>query len=425
MLPSHWMKTAAAVVYFACIAVVLTHCGRLTRSAGEPPVKISTDGKTGKDETEPSVLERIARLESERNAREAERAKRRAAHATLEAALLAMATRDIPDALDELAAAAAAFRRKLPDLARLTKEQGWEREAPVKQALARARALTGDYHAADREAQKGRDGPTLHSASDIEALEKRIAAFKQEGEDFAEFVKALPPLYGKVPQDLLLTAMESVARAALPADAFDPCARDPAACPKPPPPPAPRPPVPPPPVPRPPVSPLPPPSPTYCVTRAPPHGVDLLAQPEMSAGIVVRLRLGTCGITLAGGRIRPYSTYRSTMLVKVHVQGKTGWLPEDSIAAPSAPVPKRDRDDGQADVRPGRRYCVDGLRLGGQRLPLLRRPRPRARVIAEIRPTSCRLTATGRQSRDGDWIEVTHDAGYTGWVMRGGVRPYR
>jgi hypothetical protein len=422
MLPSHWMKTAAAVIYFACIAIVLAHCGRLTRSADQPPVKASHDDQAGKDRTPSSVLDRLAQLENERKAHEAERAKRRAAHEKLEAALLAMATRDIPGALDELAAAAAAFRRKLPDLARLTKEQGWEREAPVKDALARARALTGDYYAADREAQKGREGPTLHSASDSEALEKRIAAFKQGGEDFAEFVKALPPLYGKVPHDLLLTAMDAIARAALPADAFDPCARDPAACPKPPPPPAPLPTVPRTPVPPAPVPPLPPaPPPTYCITQAPSHGVDLLAQPEMSAGILLRLPLGTCGITLAGGRIRPYSTYRSTMLVKVEVRGKTGWLPEKSITAPSAPAPKRDRPEWQAGVHPGERSCVDGGRL----LPLLQRPRPRARVIAQVLPTSCHLTATGRQSRDGDWIEVTHDYGLTGWVMRGDVRPYR
>jgi heme oxygenase len=352
MLLNHWMKAGLVLLYAILLAFVLSQCGRLGEPALQAPKKAALlPGQTPAKEKGPaSVWERAAEHDRESKAYARSKAKRRADHAKLEAHLAVMARTHIPAALEELVETASAFRRKLPGLQHLTKEEQWEREAPGKEALARARALTADYYAADREAQKGRDEPTLHSAVEADALARRIEAFKRGGEAFAALAKPLPPLYGKVPEDLLLKAIEAIARAALPADAFDPCAHDAAACPKPPPP-----------------SPPPPPS----LTPPPPP-------PPASVS-----------------------------------EGTTG--PAFSVAPPpDVPV-----------ARPGQRYCVDRWRLEGPYLPLRARPAPGAPPIVQVLPTSCRLTATGGQSRDGRWLELMHDAGYTGWAARGNVRPYR
>lgn len=415
MLASHWMKAAFVFLHLAAVAFALSHCGRPVGTT-PPPVE-----NTGKEMGLSPVWERAAERQKERTAHTLKRAKDRADHEKLEAELRTIAKIHIPAALDEFAEAASAYRRKVPDLARLKKEEQWEREAPVKEALVRARALTADYYTADREAQKGREGPTLHAAEDADALAKRIDGFKKGGDDFGAFAKQLPPYYGKVSEDLLLKAIEAIARAALPADAFDPCARDASACPKPAPPPTPPPPKTLPPTEPPPPAPMVVASSGYCVTSAPTHGIGLLAHPQMSAPLLLRLSPGQCGITPTGRRARPYSTYRTATLLEVEVNGKTGWVREGTIG------PGSSNGFGPAGnlTVPDQRYCVNGWRFGGQSLPLLTRPNPRAPTIVEILPTSCRLTATGRESRNGAWLEVMHDYGYAGWVRRGDLRSYR
>jgi hypothetical protein len=330
MLASHWMKFAAVFLWFGATLLVLSHCSRLmgpgSQAEKEPPPGLE---KATKEGGKIPAAERKRQLDEERKAHEHQRAREQAEYRRLEAILLAMLKTDIPPALDELAEAAAAYKRKLPDLKHLKKQEQWEREAPVKAALARARKLTEEFYAIDREAQqKGREGPTLHSAPDTDALRKRTETLKRGGEELGEFVKALPPLYGKVPESLLLAAIDSIARAALPADAFDPCARDAAACPKPPPPPPP-----------PPAPPAPPKVAGYCIADAPPRGAPLLDRPEMSALVLTRLPLGRCGLRLTGRRMRPHSTYRSTTLLEVEVNGRIGWIAEAVIAPASSEAP--------------------------------------------------------------------------------------
>jgi hypothetical protein len=332
MLASHWMKAAFVLLHLAAVAFALSHCGR---PAGTAP---TTAGKPEKDKGKSPAWERAAQREKERKAHELAVAKRRADHQKLEAELRAIAKIHLPAALDELAEAAAAYRRKISDLARLKKEEQWEREGPVKEALARARALTADYYAADREAQKGRDGPTLHPAEDADALAKRIDAFKRGGEEFGAFAKLLPPLYGKIPEKLLLEAIEVMARAALPADAFDSCARDPSTCPKPPPPP-PAPPVA--------VSPVAPPAPPVAAVKsgacvrasASPHHLTVHTDPDTTAAVITRLAPRQCGILRTGFTDAYHGPAGWSAWEEINVNGHTGWIREGVLPPAAGPAP--------------------------------------------------------------------------------------
>lgn len=242
MLLRHWMKAGLVFLYLAAIVWILHQCSRLFEPAprpipvrtpelvpaprmGEPPVK---------PESKTSISARARDRAEKRHAHEADLMRRRAAYLALEADLPLMLQNDIPAALDELAKVATQYRHKRSDLKYLSKAEQWEREIPIKDALARARDLTTDFFATDREAQKGREGPTTVLPSQINALTKRLEAFKRGDEEITSFAAALPALYGKVPERLMLSAIDAMARTVLPADAFDPC-RDPKAstCPKP------------------------------------------------------------------------------------------------------------------------------------------------------------------------------------------------
>ena len=349
MLTRHWIRAALVLLYLLALLWVLSQSDRLselaTSSALPPPAPPSTTGKPADQQSKPSLAERARQRAEERKTHERKLAARRAEYRRLEADLAQMAAGDIPAALEELALAAAAFKRKLPDLKRLTKEERQDREAPVKEALARARALTADYYAADREAQKGREGPTLHSPADIYVLTERTQAFKKGEEEIGAFAKALAPLHGKVPESLLLAAFDAITRWALPAEAFDPC-RDPAACPKPPPPSPPQPP--------PTADPAPPPTnrflpgapqpprirpapvgPTFCADRkrlAPRRWLPLREEPSPDAPIVARIPAGACGLAPTGRRgffEHPFG--RTRWLEVTDAAGNRGWAPDADL----------------------------------------------------------------------------------------------
>jgi hypothetical protein len=227
MLASHWMKAAAVFLYIIATAWVLTQCDRLMEPA--PNHKTPTAKHDARKDVASAALSEPARLRDiKRRAHDEAVAKRRARYRALEADLLEMIKTDLPAALAELAHAAIRYRNKLSDLKHLTKAEQWERETPVKEAHARVRSLTEEWYKVDLEAQKEREGPTLNSATDMEALTKRLAAFKRGGEEIGAFAASLASLHGKVPEGLLLSAIDAIPRAVLPKDYLDPC-RDPQA----------------------------------------------------------------------------------------------------------------------------------------------------------------------------------------------------
>jgi len=326
MLVAHWMKAAAIFIYVAATAFVLSQCNRLL---GPPRLATAIPEPRVEDkETVPPspILQRAEERARERKEHVKVLARQHAEHLRLEAHLVDMLQSDIPAALADFAGAAVRFRNKLSDLKHLKTAEQWEREAPVKEALKRARDLTGEWYALDREAQKGRDGPTLHAPADIDALTQRIAAFKRGGEDIVEFAGALPALYPRVPKALMVSAIDVIARVALPQNAFDPC-RDPAACPKP----APKPfaaEVPPP-------GPMPtnlklPSGPVYCVDRqtlAPHRSVALHEEPAPDSFVISRIPAGTCGLTGTGTRgFHEAGFAREPWLEVIDRDGNRGWV---------------------------------------------------------------------------------------------------
>lgn len=154
-------------------------------------------------------------------------------------------------------------------------------------------------------------------------------------------VELLPPLYGRVPEELLANAIEAIARAALPADAFDSCARDAAACPKPPPPP----PLPPLPPPLPPA--VPPPAPPVAAIKsgvcvrasAPPRHLTVHADPDSTAAVVTRLAPGQCGIHRTGFKDAYAGASGWSTWEEVNVDGYTGWIREGVLAPRSGRSP--------------------------------------------------------------------------------------
>ena len=134
MLATHWIKTGVFLLYIAILLFVISQCGRLTGTDPPSPTPVTPgpkDKEVAKATAELSVWERAQARERERKAHEAKMAKRRADYEKLEAELAAMIKNDIPAALDELAGAACAYRRKIPDLQHLKKEEQWVREAPL------------------------------------------------------------------------------------------------------------------------------------------------------------------------------------------------------------------------------------------------------------------------------------------------------
>jgi len=326
MLVTDWMRAAAIFLYVAAMIFVLSQCNRLLEPA-RPKAGISIPKEeASKADIKSPILERAEERAKKRKEYEKELARQRAAHHRLEAHLTTMVQTDIPAALGELASSAVKFRNKLSDLKHLKKPDQWERETPVKEALARNRDLTSEWYGLDREAQKGRDGPTLHSSSDIEALTKRIDLFKRGGEEIAEFAGALPVFYPKVPETLMLSALDAIARVALPKDAFDPC-RDPSACPKPAPSPVAAAFPPPPPIP---TNVKPPSGPTYCVDHhalAPHRTVALHEEPTPDSYVLSRVLAGSCDLTRTGRRgFHETAFARELWLEVVDRHGNRGWV---------------------------------------------------------------------------------------------------
>jgi len=394
MLPRHWMKAGLIFLYFMAVLWVLNQCTRLLTPVEppKPPPRAELPPPAGKSPPKPTVqpdlLEQGRLRAQKRNARETARAERRTRYLALEADLAAMMQSDIPAALRELGQAAARYINKLSDLKRLKPSDRWERETPVKEAHALAQSLAQEWYKIDLEAQKDRQGPTLYTSADVDGLTKRLAAFKRGEEEIEAFASALAPLHGKVPENLMLSAIDAIPRAVLPKDAFDPC-RDPTACQKPPA-----------------EAPAQPEAPPSCVSIfAPARDLAVFAHPDLAAPVLTHLSPGQCGLVLTR-RTQTYSNVSGwTALAQITVDGKTGWVRDRIIGEqpPHLPAP--------------RRYCVNGARLEDAHLPLLMDPYPRAPVIARIASTSCRLTATGREAGRGLWLEVTHDYGYTGWVQ--------
>lgn len=250
MLVSHWAKAIAIFVHLFATAWVLSQCERLSRpaqSAGQAkavtlPATGKHDGRAEKlptsahrkdEDMAPAFVSPEARRRAQLRKAHAEAlAERRVRYQALEAELVELSEKDIPGVLAELAQAVVRYRNKLSDLQRLKKAEQWERETPVKEAHARARTLTEEWYKIDFEAQKEREGPTLHVPTEAEALTKRLQAFKRGEEGIEPFAASLAALLGKVPESLLLSAIDAIPRAVLPKNAYDPC-RDPSACPKP------------------------------------------------------------------------------------------------------------------------------------------------------------------------------------------------
>ena len=400
-----WMRAGAILLHLVATAWVLSQCDRLMKPADQTKAHpkaashaMPAKEQGGQDDAKTGMSEQAKLRAEKRKKHEDALAQHRAQYLALEADLAAMIQTDIPAALGELANAAQRYRNKLSDLKQLKKTDQWARETPVKDALARARGLTEEWYRIDFEAQKHREGPTLHSPPDIEGLTKRLAAFKRAGEEIESFAAALAPLHGKVPEVLMLSAIDAIPRAVLPKDAFDPC-RDPAACPKPA--------V---------VQPLEPLKPTYCIAHSSDRRVALLARPELAAFVTKGLAPGQCGIMPTGRKAASNGTYGYARFIEVEVEGRTGWIGEGSITIPSGAVEHLAAPSTLRDQR----YCVDGSR---EPLPLRDRPSTRAPAIVHVLPTSCKLTGTGREAADGRWIEVTHEWGYTGWLQAHNLRP--
>jgi hypothetical protein len=215
-----WMRSLAMLLYCFGIAAVINSCRQATPASMSPPAAAPPSNATD------------TRLLSRRKQLDAELHKRRAALARLEAELLQLSA-DFPALLHDLAREAMRFTAKTPELQRLEPRARWEREAPVKQALTRVRAVVSDYHRLDAEAQKERDEPTLYTGAISAALSARIISHPRHADDTPHaFADDVQRLLGKVPEALLLEALDVLARKALPTDSFDPC-RDPAQCPKP------------------------------------------------------------------------------------------------------------------------------------------------------------------------------------------------
>ena len=321
MLASDWMKTLALLVYLLATAWVLSQCDRILAPADrKPPQTLSISDPAGSDakspkETPAAQISEEAKMRAEnRKAHWQELARRRARYLALEADLADMIKNDLPAALAELASNALRYRTKLSDLKRLSPQDRWDREAPVKEAHARARALSVEWHRLELEAEKGREGPTLHNEPDMQMLAKRMAAFKRGGEEIEPFAAALAPLHGKVPEAMLLAAIDAVPRGVLPGDAFDPC-RDPAACPK-----------------DAVAEPAEPETSTYCITPSLGRPVTLLKRPELAAFMLMRLAPGQCGLLPTGRKAASNGTYGYARFIEVEVDGRTGWIGEGAIS---------------------------------------------------------------------------------------------
>src|SRR5262249_11483204 len=136
----------------------------------------------------------------------------------------------------------------------------------------------------------------------------------------------------------LLKAIAAIARAALPADAFDPCARDASSCPKPPPPPVPK------------VATVAPDAPLattppgVCVpASAPLPLLSVHEEPDTKTRLVARLAPGQCGIAQAHLHALPFHGH-GTGWEKVTVGGKTGWIRLGVLPSPYARPPAFDDD---------------------------------------------------------------------------------
>ena len=218
MLVSHWMKAVVIAVYLVAMLWVLN---RYT-SLFQHPLQ---DAHLPAAEIDPRARARAAK----QKAFEEEMSRRQATYRALEADLAAMLKTDLPLAIHELAVAAARFRLKRSDLARLKAVDQWAREHPVKEALARTKELTAEWHQIDLEAQQSREGPSPYATDMIERHTQNLKAFRRSEIEIDAFAASLPPLYGKVPEDLIVAALDALAAGVLPADAFDPC-RTPGAC---------------------------------------------------------------------------------------------------------------------------------------------------------------------------------------------------
>lgn len=418
MLITHWTRLAAVLLYLAGVVLVLAKCTQVfQRRAVE----------TASPPDPPAVLEPDQTHLEKRKLHLRKLAERRAAQQRHEADLKALAEVDIPHAVVELATEAARYRRKRPDLERLSEPERWERETPVKEALARASELVVEYYATDRLAQKGRDGPTLYHSDDANALTANLGALQRAGEDdLKDAAAVLPTFVGRVPEKLMLSALDAIARTALPADAFDPC-RNPKACPKPPaPPPAAAAPPPPAPVARAALA--------LCV-KAGARGPDLEVrrQPDPFAEVFARLRPRQCGIEPTGHKDAYNTPWGPTAWRQIIVDGDTGWV-KDGVLTPaggSAMIPQMAKPSMpiRAGVPPGPRYCADAARLRGHSLPLRLAPDPNSPALRWLPPGACSIVGTGRTQHYQEafrrtlWLEIIDHDGTPAWVSAPYVRP--
>jgi SH3-like domain-containing protein len=421
------MKAAALILYVGGIVLILNQCTPTApdRTVAEKASLTKPTAAAPKPD-ESSLMSEQARARAEKKKQhDRHLAERLAVHQRLEADLKTLAQTEIPVAIGELASEATRYRNKRSDLKHLDKRAQWDRETPVKNALARARELIGEYYATDREAQKGRDGPTTYVDADSQALAKRLQEFKKDAEAFGSFAADLPAFVGKVPEKLALSALDSIAQMVLPADAYDPC-RDPAACPKA----------------------VVPDEPAaalstadrvlrLCVSAtANPGDLAVYDQPDTTARIIARLRPGQCDVAATGHKDAYNTPWGRSAWQRISLDGKTGWVREGVLSSKAvAGTPSMigsDTANGlERAASSGSRYCVSTERVNGSPLALRTRPDPAAPRIAHIAPTSCLLTATGREAHYADrtgrtlWLEIRHDHGPSGWVNANFLRRAR
>lgn len=412
-----WWKLAALLLYAIAFAIVLSKCTRVFETAPEPtpPPSKSKTPPNPENEPPPSAEERRRLKEQEEHTRRVD--ERRKAYDRREAELKTLRQTHLPVAIAELATEATRYRNKLSDLPRLTEPERWEREVPVKEALAHAKQLLVDDERIDREAQKERPTATEYSDDEVQSFMTRLAEFKRGGEELAKFAGALPVFIGHVPEPLIVSAVEAVAHSVLPPNAFDPC-RDPKACPKP---------------------------------EAPPKTIALSEQePEIKIYMtvvswsnwydrIVRSKPGANGLNVA--RLDPGDQVRWTGRKEFEfIPGKPraewyevsgenfkGWilaavLQKERGSSLNRALLQTTAFPGVPTTPRGPRYCADAFRLRGEPLPVHVAPDPHSRTLVRLPPRSCTITSTGAEffypdpSGSALWLEVLDDAGTIGWV---------
>jgi hypothetical protein len=222
MLATHWMKSAALLLYLLGILFIMHQCTHVFDGGTRRP-KPTLSVRDPHQDLPQAITREEREREERRQQHERETAQRRATQKAREAALHTMRTTDLPRAIDEYAKEALRYRNKLSDLARLSPSEQSERETPVKDARTYAYKLVLDYQSLDRDAQKGREGPTDYLDDEVALFMQRLTEFSNTRKDIADFAALLPRFVGCVPEGLILQGIDAIALAVLPADAFLAC----------------------------------------------------------------------------------------------------------------------------------------------------------------------------------------------------------